>query len=136
MDPQVNSPKIDSILESVKKILGLTKEYVSFDSDILIHINTVFSNLTQMGVGPKDGFSITGYDEVWDDYEMSNPLKTQQVQSYIALKVKSLFDPSANANVAAAMDKAIAEMEYRLYVEEENSRYSASLNEEEENVDE
>jgi len=121
--PEILNPDTDSILEQVKKILGLTKEYDSFDTDIAIHINTVFSNLTQMGIGPETGFSITGYDEVWSDYVTSDELKTQQVKSYLALKVKSLFDPPSNANVATAMNNAISEMEFRLYVEEENSRY-------------
>ena len=122
--------KITSILESVKKVLGLTKEYDSFDTDILMHINTVFSNLTQMGVGPEEGFTIEGYDELWEDYETSNELKTQQIRSYISLKVRSLFDPPSNGNVAAAMNKSIEEMEYRLFVEEENSRYVETVDEE------
>jgi len=117
------NPVTDSILEQVKKILGLAKEYDSFDTDILIHINTVFSNLTQMGIGPEAGFTIDGYDQLWTDFVTSDELKTQQVKSYLALKVKSLFDPPSNANVAAAMNGSIAEMEFRLYVEEENSRY-------------
>ena len=120
MSDPVNPMNIESILETIKKLLGLTKEYVSFDSDILVHINTVFSTLTQMGIGPKDGFTITGYEQKWVEYVTSSDLKTQQVKSYIYLKVKSLFDPSANGNITQAMDRAIAEMEYRLYIEEDN----------------
>lgn len=112
-----------SILEITKKLLGLTKEYDSFDTDIIVHINTVFSNLTQMGIGPEEGFTITGYSETWDQFITSSELKTQQVKSYMALKVKSLFDPSANGNVSEAIKNAISEMEYRLYVEEENSKH-------------
>lgn len=123
-----------SILETTKKLLGLGKEYVSFDTDIIVHINTVFSNLTQMGVGPEEGFTITGYSETWDQFITSSELKTQQVKSYMALKVKSLFDPSANGNVSEAIKNAISEMEYRLYVEEENSRHNAELVLEEEVV--
>lgn len=126
-----------SILETTKKLLGLTKEYDSFDTDIIIHINTVFSNLTQMGIGPEEGFTITGYSETWDQFITSSELKTQQVKSYMTLKVKSLFDPSANGNVSEAIKSAISEMEYRLYVEEENSRHNAELVlEEEVGVDE
>ena len=125
-----------SILESVKKVLGLAKDYVSFDVDIVTHINTVFSNLTQMGIGPIDGFAITGYTETWDLYTTSDPLKTRQIQSYIPLKVKTMFDPSANSNVSEAINKSILEMEYRLYIEEENSRYEDELLEEEVVIDE
>ncbi len=123
-----------SILETTKKLLGLTKEYDSFDTDIIIHINAVFSNLTQMGIGPEEGFTITGYSETWDQFITSSELKTQQVKSYMALKVKSLFDPSANGNVSEAIKNAISEMEYRLYVEEENLRHNAELVLEEEVV--
>jgi hypothetical protein len=132
-EPIVNTVP-GSILETTKKLLGLTKEYDSFDTDIIIHINTVFSNLTQMGIGPEEGFTITGYSETWDQFITSNELKTQQVKSYMALKVKSLFDPSANGNVSEAIKNAISEMEYRLYVEEENSRHNTELVLEEEVV--
>jgi len=115
--------KIESILETVKKLLGLAKEYTSFDADILVHINTVFSNLTQMGIGPIEGFTIDGYDETWAEFVTSSELKTQQVKSYMVAKVKSLFDPPSNGNVAEAMHRSISEMEYRLYVEEQNSTY-------------
>ena len=127
---------VESILETIKKMLGLPKDEVSFDTDILVHINTVFSNLTQMGIGPEEGFTITGYEETWSQFITSDPLKTQQIKSYIYLKVKTVFDPSANSNVAEAFNKAIAELEYRLYVEEENSRYAKSLLEEEVTTDE
>lgn len=125
------TPVIESILESVKKVLGLSVENDAFDPDVLIHINTVFSTLTQMGIGPVGGFRITGYDEVWSSFETSNELKTQQVRSYIPLKVKTMFDPSSNGNITSSLDRAISEMEFRLYVEEENSRYDETLVEEE-----
>ena len=127
---------VESILETIKKMLGLPKDYDSFDTDILVHINTVLSNLTQMGIGPEEGFTITGYNETWSQFTTSDPLKTQQIKSYIYLKVKTIFDPSANSNVAEAINKAIAELEYRLYIEEENSRYAESLLEEEVTTDE
>jgi len=118
---------IASILESVKKILGLSKEYDSFDQDILIHINTVFSNLTQMGIGPLAGFVITGYDETWDSYTLTDPMKSQQIKSYVALKVKMIFDPPSNGNVLDAMKRSIEEMEYRLFTEEDIAAYQAYL---------
>ena len=118
MQEQVTPTNRDSILESTKKLLGLPKEYDAFDVDIIIHANTVFSTLTQMGVGPKEGFTITGYDELWNSYTTTSDIKTQQVKSYLYLKVRSMFDPPSNGNLMTAMDKAIAELEYRLYTEE------------------
>lgn len=109
---------MDSILESVKKIIGLERDYDAFDPEIIIHINTVFSNLTQMGIGNKDGFEITGYDEEWGQLELTSKLKTQQVKTYIALKVKSIFDPPSNGNLMEAMNRTLSELEYRLYIEE------------------
>lgn len=120
-NPEVQNPQpiiIESILESVKKILGLTKEYDAFDYDILTHINTVFSNITQMGIGPQEGFTITGYAEKWEDFTLTNPLQKQQIRSLVPLKVRVLFDPSANGNISGALDRQIAELEYRLYTEE------------------
>lgn len=129
-----------SILETVKKLLGLTKADDSFDTDIIVHINSVFAILTQMGVGPVDGFSITGYDELWDSFTTSNAAKTKQIKSYIYLKVRSIFDPSANANINNAFTRAIEELEYRLFIEEDGAKYIADLAllelEEEEVVDE
>lgn len=117
-EPVVNSPDLESIFESVKKILGLPKEEDSFDTDIIVHINTVFSNLHQMGIGPKDGFTISGYEQKWGDYQLSNLSKTRQIRSYIPLKVKQMFDPSANANVSKSLENTLKELEYRLYTEE------------------
>lgn len=48
---------MDSILTSVKKLLGLPADYEAFDPDIVMYINTVLMILSQMGVGPKEGFS-------------------------------------------------------------------------------
>ncbi|MFU8786354.1 MAG: hypothetical protein ACNA7U_03825 [Candidatus Izemoplasmataceae bacterium] len=117
-EPVVNNPDVESIFESVKKLLGLPKEEDSFDTDIIVHINTVFSNLHQMGIGPDDGFYITGYNETWSNYTLTNPNKKRQIRSYIPLKVKQMFDPSANANVSKSLENTLKEIEYRLYTEE------------------
>jgi hypothetical protein len=109
----------ESILETVKQLIGLSKTYAAFDLDIVTHINSVFSNLTQMGVGPAEGFFINGYDEKWSDFVLSDATKTNQIKSYMALKVKSIFDPSPNATIVEATNRAINEMEYRLRVQEE-----------------
>ena len=114
-DVFLNEP---GILMTVKKLLGLTEEYTAFDMDIVVHINSVLSNLNQMGVGPEEGFLVTGYEETWDDYITEpNPNKFQQVKTYIYQKVRVLFDPPANSNLLGALNKSLSELEYRLYTE-------------------
>lgn len=112
---------LESILETIKKLIGLPKNYDAFDSDIIVHINSVLSILNQMGIGPEEGFAISGYDEKWVDFTTSDILKTRQVRSYMALKVKYLFDPSSNSNVLKANERVITEMEYRLFVDADNN---------------
>lgn len=112
----------ESILTSIKKLLGIQKDYEHFDQDIIIHINSVFSTLTQLGVGPPEGFSITGADDVWEDFIPQNP-KLEFVKSYIYQKVKLLFDPPLSSAVIEAMNRSIAEFEWRLNVEAENGDY-------------
>lgn len=104
-----------SILNSVKKLLGLTSEDHSFDVDILIHINTVFSILTQLGVGPEEGYSITGDTEEWSDYLEDNKL-LEMVKSYMFLKVRLMFDPPQNSALIESINKYIAELEWRINV--------------------
>lgn len=110
---QVNK---DSILDSVKKMLGVSQEYDVFDADIIIHINTVLSNLIQMGVGPKQGFVINGKDAVWTDF--INKANLEQIKSYVYLKVRLLFDPPSNGTLLESMNNTAKELEYRLYIEE------------------
>lgn len=105
----------DSILTSIKKLLGIEEEYTHFDSDIIIHINSVFMILNQLGVGPPKGFSIKDKTAVWSDF-LPNDTKLQAVKSYMHLKVKLLFDPPLGSAVIAAMEKMISEHECRLNI--------------------
>jgi len=107
----------DSILTSTKKLLGIESTYNSFDTDIIIHINTVLSSLVQMGVGPSTGFAIEGASEKWSDFIGSTSVLTQQVKSYVYIKVKMLFDPPANGNLLDALKENAKEMEFRLFVQ-------------------
>lgn len=106
---------MDSILTSVKKLLGIAEEYTQFDEDIIMHINTVFLNLTQLGVGPEEGFSIEDDSAIWDDFIEDN-IQLQAVKSYMYLKVKLLFDPPLSSSVVESMNRMIAELEWRLNV--------------------
>ena len=104
---------MDSILTSVKKMLGITAEYTHFDSDIIMHINSVFMILNQMGVGPREGFSISSDVETWDEFTNDN-LTIESVKSYMYLKVGLLFDPPTSSNVLEARNRLISELEWRL----------------------
>lgn len=106
---------MESILTSIKKLLGITEEYTHFDNDIIMHINSVLMILTQMGVGPKEGFMIEDDSYNWEDF-ISDPVKLQAVKSYVYLKVRLLFDPPSSSAVAESMNRMISEFEWRLNV--------------------
>lgn len=106
---------LDSILTSVKKMLGITEDYEHFDSDLIMHINSVFMILTQLGVGPSEGFSIEGKLDTWDDF-ISTGSNLEAVKSYVYLKVKLLFDPPLSSAVMESMNRMISELEWRLNV--------------------
>lgn len=108
-----------SILSSIKKLLGIGEDYTNFDTDIILHINSVFMVLHQLGVGPKEGFSITGKKEKWDDF-IEEEDNLEAVKSYIHLKVKLLFDPPTHGPTIEAMKETIREFEWRLNVQTES----------------
>jgi hypothetical protein len=108
---------MESILSSIKKLLGVPEEYTQFDPDIIMHINTVFLNLTQLGVGPESGFFIMDNTEVWSDFVNINEFaEMNAVISYMYLKVKLLFDPPLSSSVIESMNRTISELEWRLNV--------------------
>lgn len=107
-----------SILTDVKKMLGITADYTHFDQDIIIHINSVFNILKQLGVGPSEGFIIEDKFSEWDEYLKDVP-DSEMVKSYMYLKVKSQFDPPSGGAHAEALRNQIAEYEWRLNVDKE-----------------
>ena len=102
-----------SILTSIKKLLGVAEDYSEFDEDIMTHINSVFLNLTQLGVGPEEGFMIEDNTAEWEDF-ISNSVQLQAVKTYVYLKVKLLFDPPLSSSVTESINRMIAELEWRL----------------------
>ena len=106
-------PVIDSILTSIKKLLGVAEDYTLFDPDIVIHINTAFMNLLQLGVGPEEGFSINGSEAEWSDF-MGTRADIEAIKSYIYLKVRLIFDPPQTGYLIEAINKQILEYEWRL----------------------
>lgn len=107
---------MDSILNTIKKMLGLDEDYDAFDTDIIVNINMVFNILLQLGVGPAEGFFITGDTETWSDY-VTDMRKLEMVKTYIYLKVKKIFDPGTSSALNAAIDDQIKELEWRLNVQ-------------------
>lgn len=109
---------MESILTSIKKLLGITEEYEHFDADIIMHINSVFMILTQLGVGPSEGFSIKDKTTTWNEFVSDNQLES--VKSYMHMKVKLMFDPPLSSAVMECMNRMISEFEWRLNVAAES----------------
>lgn len=105
----------ESILLSIKKMLGLDKDYDVFDPELIIHINTVFGTLHQLSVGPEDQFRISGDSEVWSDFTTDGE-QTDEVKSYIYLRVRLLFDPPSSSFVLSSFKEQLQELEWRLNV--------------------
>ena len=109
---------MESILTSVKKMLGLEEDFVQFDPDIIFSINTTFMFLNQIGVGPDGGFSILDKEATWSDY-LGEETNMESVKSFVYLKVRLIFDPPSSASVLDAYERLLKELEWRLNVEAE-----------------
>lgn len=111
----------DSILKSTKKTLSLPADYDVFDEDVILHINSVFMTLNQIGIGPDDGFEITGETEEWSDYLKGNK-NLNAVKSYMYLRVRLLHDPPSTSFAIDSMQKQIDQLEWRLNIVAEEAR--------------
>lgn len=109
----------DSILTSIKKLLGIAEDYIHFDADIIMHINSVFMILSQLGVGSEKGFVISDAGAVWSDF-LPEGANLEAVKSYMYQKVKLLFDPPSSSAVLDAMKRSVDEFEWRLNVQAES----------------
>jgi hypothetical protein len=114
----------DYILDGVKKALGLAAEYDVFDPEIIMHINSTFSTLHQLGVGPADGFTIEDNVADWADF-IGTDARLSSVKSYVYLKVKLLFDPPPNSFAITSLKEMAQEYEWRLNVYAENREVSS-----------
>ena len=110
---EVNISNNDSILTSIKKLMGLTEEYDAFDQDILILINSVLFELEQIGVKAKDGFSLTDKTVVWSDYSDDDRL-LNVLKPYIYMKTKVTFDPPTSSGALDSMNRIIDRFEWRI----------------------
>ena len=110
---------MDSILTSIKKLLGIDESYTQFDTDLIMHINSVFMILSQLGIGPSTPFLIQDKYSTWDEFiEEGDPQyeKMELVKSYMYLKVKLLFDPPLSSSVVESIKNQINELEWRLNI--------------------
>lgn len=117
---------MDSILTSIKKLLGIEETYEHFDQDIVMHINTAIMGLTQLGVGPATGFTISNKDKTWKDF-IGDSILLEGVKTYIYLKVRLIFDPPATSFVVDAINRQIQELEWRLNIQAEGGIPSGTV---------
>ena len=109
---------MESILTSIKKLLGIDEAYTHFDTDIIMHINSVFMDLVQLGIGPSEGFFINDKNSYWSDF-VPDFGKHEAVKSYMYLRVKLLFDPPSSSAVIESYQRQIDKWEWLLNVSAE-----------------
>lgn len=112
----------ESILNNTKKILGIDSTYTAFDPDIMIHINSVFSTLNQLGIGPVDGFAIDDAAATWVDF-LGADKRLNFVKTYVYLRVRLLFDPPTTSYLINSMKEQVQELEWRLNVHREGESW-------------
>lgn len=113
----------DSILTSTKKNLNLAEDYEAFDADVIMHINSVFSQLSQLGVGPAQGFMIVDKEDLWTTFLVGDP-RLNWIKTYVFLKVRMVFDPPTIAALITAMEKQISELEWRISIQREETEWT------------
>lgn len=109
---------MESILTSIKKLLGIEEEYIHFDSEITMHINYVFTILLQLGIGPVNGFLIADSSATWVDF-IGERIDLEAIKTYTYLKVRLAFDPPQNSFLVTAIENQIKELDWRLCVQAE-----------------
>lgn len=117
----------ESILNSVKKVLGIEPEYDAFDLDVMMHVNSVFTTLAQLGIGPVNGFMIEDAEPKWTDF-LGEDLNLNSVKTYVYLRVRLAFDPPATSFHIAAIEKQIDEIAWRLNVHREATQWASPIN--------
>lgn len=115
---------MESILTTIKKLLGIDEKCKDFDIDVISAINSAFFFLAQLGVGPSSGFSITSDIETWNDFIPEDKYGNHMaVRSYIHLRARLIFDPPANSTLLQSIEKMISELEWRLNIASDSINY-------------
>lgn len=105
---------IDGILDTIKKLLGIDPDDDSFDLDIIVIINSITPILSQMGIGPSNGYIVTSKEDKWSDYIKDNTINLEGVKNYIFIKTKLIFDPPPNSTTIDSFNKILNELEWRM----------------------
>lgn len=119
----------DSILESIKDAASISSEESAFDQELILHINSVFMALRQMGIGPDTAFVVSDSSSEWSEFT-TDPIILPTIKSYVTLRVRVLFDPPTSSALMDALKNAISEYEWRLGIEcdtykvEEDPKYA------------
>ncbi len=117
---------VNSILTSIKKLLGLDEDYEVFDIDIIIHINSAFMKLNQLGVGPIDGFSISDKSSVWSDF--TNIKDIEGIKTFVYLSVRLVWDPPQAGYLIEAINKQLDELAWRINLQIESGLNGREIN--------
>ena len=124
----VEAPKVEeSILGTIKKMLGITYDYEQFDVDIIIHINSAFATLAQIGSGLKEGYAITDKNNVWSEYTEDVRI-LDMIKTYVYLKTRLIFDPPASSMVTEAIKSTIKELEFRIQLQTDSKEDGQNAN--------
>lgn len=114
------SPLQESILGTIKKLIGFEDDYTQFDTDLVIHINTAFASLAQIGSNLKEGFFITDKNNLWSEYTTDTAI-LEPIKMYVYLKTKMVFDPPASSMVIETIKQTINELEFRIQISADSS---------------
>lgn len=110
----------DSILQSIKKLLGIDSSYTAFDLDVSTHINTAMASLADLGVGPEEPFLVEDETQLWEDY-LDGDTRSSRIRTYIYLFVRRAFDPPGTGFLSTSLDNQIRELEWRISSQREES---------------
>lgn len=112
---------MESILNSIKKLLGIPAEQDDFDIDVILHINSAFSDLYDIGVGPSEAFVIQDDNDVWESFTEGD-MNYENVKQYVYISVKIVFDPPASSAHLTALQNKLKELEWKLQVKAESKQ--------------